>query len=374
MEELSAILLELLQKHYRVSLPGIGSFVVRDESARIDQDSNTMLPPTKKVVFSKQETWNDGLLEAAYAARFNLSEKEAQERIRHLMMDIRYDLDDKGKISFPNFGCLRQGKQNAIELEQKVNLEEMLGLTPISLGTKSRHVGTSNSKNQKSSRPRPNKPHHSGGQEQACSDALAPFRLDRKKIALVILAGLVGLTVTTVLIYLLLGNSSKEEQALLSPQKQKNASKYELPSQHVDDNKKDDNEDEDSYEQPLEQYESEYIPPKQTRTTKENSTRNKGHEPDPLPEAPPPTRQTHSNVAHNVQYCIIITSVTSRIAAERKIATLTDAGYSDCHIAEVKNGRYRVAIGCYADVQQARRDLATVRHSVSDAWILEKQK
>jgi nucleoid DNA-binding protein len=352
MEELSGILLELLQKHYRVSLPGIGSFVVTDQSARVDEQTNTILPPTKKVIFSKQETWNDGLLEAMYAVRFDISESEAQERIRHLMMDIRFDLDDKGKVVFPNLGCLRQGKQNTIDLEQKVNLAEVLGLTPVPFDL------NPSRRNPQSFPDDLSHASNRGYKDYNLLKALSSFKLKPQKIVLMVVAGLIGIAVSAGLIVMFLGRSNQNEQELLPPKKQPSTHYYELPSLDEDSD-----DEEELYEQPVDpQYDSPNAAQKQKKTKNQSPT------PKPTQKEPPSIPRP----ARNVQYCVIITSVTSRIAADREVSTLKGAGYRNCHIAEVKNGRYRVALGCYSDQAQARRELAIAKRTVSDAWLLEK--
>jgi nucleoid DNA-binding protein len=382
MEELSVILLDLLKKHYRVSLPGIGSFVVTDQSARIDEDKNIMLPPAKKVVFSKQETWNDGLLEAAYAVRFNLSEDEAQERIKHLMMDIRFNLDDKGKVTFPNFGCLRQGRHNSIELEQKVNIEAMLGLSPVPLGTKYH-----NKRKKQRYQPQETRDNSDGEiyrtHKTDAWEFLSGFKLNKQKIALIILAGLVGLSISVIIALAIINKGSKnEEEALLPnanaqknsklPNTQKTSNiRYTLPTTPEEDAIANNNG--EGYEQPMEEYSANNT--KTTRTNKRQSARKISnairHEPPPDDDVPE-RRANSASARRNVQYCVIIASHTSRIAAEQQVKFFKGEGYPNCHIAEIKDGRFRVAIGCYRDHNFARRELSVIKRSVNDAWILTK--
>ena len=359
-------MLELLQKHYRVSLPGIGSFVVTSQPARIDEQNNTIEPPVQKVVFSKQETWNDGLLEAAYAARFGLTESEAQERVRHLMMDIRFELDDKGRVNFVNLGCLRQGRQNAIDLEPKVNLAEMMGLAPVPLDLNWQN-GKGTRKNGKPPRRRASADEGEGG---GVSKSLRAFKLKPQRIALMAAAGLVGIASSVALIALFIGRSDKIKEELLHPADKHPPSRhYELPSRDDDDA---DDGGGGFYEQPVDpQYDSPAAKPKGKKTGQPPAVRTPAPSPAPRPEprAPAPS---HSPSA-SAQYCVIVSSVTSPAAAEREVNALQSAGYRNCHIAEVKNGRYRVAIGCYHDIGQARQELAIVKRNVRDAWLLEKR-
>jgi nucleoid DNA-binding protein len=355
MEELSVILLELLQHHYRVSLPGIGSFLVTDQPASFDEQRNVMLPPSKKIIFSKKETWNDGLLEATYAARFGLSEHEAQERVRHLMMDIRFDLDDKGKVNFPNLGCLRQGKHNSIDLEQKNNLSEALGLTTVSLGTSNRPDDEEQLDDIIIDRQK---------KDKTFLESLSTFRLKPQNIALAILAGFVSIIVASVAFLVLSRGSNQNEQELLQVEKPSGTDTYSLPDNvlDVDENYE--------YEQP---YDKPVATKPETSTPKPSATKKTAAPSVPVVPKPKPTpTPAPKQSADNTQYCIIIASITSLDAAERKVSTLSSAGYRDCHIAEQKNGRYRIAIGCYSDRKQAVRELAKTKDSVPDAWILEK--
>lgn len=60
--KLSKYILDLLYRYELVIIPDLGGFLVKSVSAKIDERSNTIHPPSKRLGFNTQLTANDGLL------------------------------------------------------------------------------------------------------------------------------------------------------------------------------------------------------------------------------------------------------------------------------------------------------------------------
>ncbi|MDD4848379.1 MAG: hypothetical protein PHR53_06435, partial [Bacteroidales bacterium] len=60
--DLGKYIVELLQSHECVVLPGLGGFITRHEGATIHPGQNLCTPPTRTVLFNDQLVNNDGLL------------------------------------------------------------------------------------------------------------------------------------------------------------------------------------------------------------------------------------------------------------------------------------------------------------------------
>jgi nucleoid DNA-binding protein len=352
MDELSKLLVDLLLKHNRVSLPGIGAFLANSQPANINEHSNMIAPPFKAITFSKEETWNDGLLEALYAQRYGLSGAEANNKVKLLMMDIRFELDDKGKVIFNGLGYLRQGEETrdiSFGQNKKINLNaDSFGLPEFSLPLKGKK--------------RP--------QSTPVKIAKKPTLFFGKSrnpynIALVVSACIVSVMVATGLYLYLSHSSSNNEKELAS---KTNPTIAELPTDDNDEYAEQDTEEGDESEVTMEQNDDveRHIEKNTTRSTVPAAA-----PPKSAPKIDPPVRDVTSA---RTQYCIIVANVGgSRSLAEEKVRTFIKMGYKDSRIAGENNGRYRIAAACYTNQEQARRELTQIKRVIPDAWLLEKK-
>ncbi len=103
---ISNLLQQLLINHNRVSLPGVGAFKVEHSPATFTNEGMRMLPPSKHIYFSAAETWNDNLLEHAFAKENNCSFEEAQQQLLFFGQQTVVELEHGKRIKFPGFGAL----------------------------------------------------------------------------------------------------------------------------------------------------------------------------------------------------------------------------------------------------------------------------
>jgi nucleoid DNA-binding protein len=103
----SMLLRQLLRTHDRVSLPGLGAFVVDLTSAALVKGGRAMRPPSKQVVFSSAETWNDGLLEQALAKDQGYTPEDAQKQMAAFSQKLIEQLAVEQRVELPELGVLR---------------------------------------------------------------------------------------------------------------------------------------------------------------------------------------------------------------------------------------------------------------------------
>lgn len=133
--ELGKLIADLLREHNRVSLPGIGAFVGNYQPAILKEDTLELAPPYKEVIFSKDETWNDELLEKLVAKVEEVSDDKAKKTVAKEVAKILAELNKNGSFAFPGLGRLvKETWRVNFEMEEGVNLlTDAFGLETISM-------------------------------------------------------------------------------------------------------------------------------------------------------------------------------------------------------------------------------------------------
>jgi len=107
MSIVSELLCRLLQTHNRVSLSGLGAFLVNHVPADFIKGGRMMLPPSKRITFSTSETWNDGLLDEAIAQAEGYTPAGAQKQMTDFLQNLSRQLKSGQRVEFPGLGTLR---------------------------------------------------------------------------------------------------------------------------------------------------------------------------------------------------------------------------------------------------------------------------
>ena len=133
--ELGKHIADLLREHNRVSLPGIGAFVGNYQPARLNEDTFELAPPYKEITFSKDETWNDELLEKLVARVEEISDDEAKRMVAEAVAFIVAELNKNESCDLPGFGRLvKEAWRITFEIEEGLNLlTDAFGLETISV-------------------------------------------------------------------------------------------------------------------------------------------------------------------------------------------------------------------------------------------------
>lgn len=127
---------QLLAEHATVIVPGFGAFISNYKSAEIDEEGESIKPPSSEISFTTQFKNNDGLLVGHVAGEENISHYEALQEIEKERDDILYRLDKGEKIVLENLGVLYYDETYHLVFEaqsdENRNLESYgLGAAPL---------------------------------------------------------------------------------------------------------------------------------------------------------------------------------------------------------------------------------------------------
>ncbi len=113
-------------------MPGFGAFLAHTASARIDDASNTLYPPTKIISFNQQLSKNDGLLVSHISKSKNLAYEQLLDEVQNEAKVWNERLNQGESIELPGIGKLLMNHEGSIQFkpEEKVNyLASSFGLS-----------------------------------------------------------------------------------------------------------------------------------------------------------------------------------------------------------------------------------------------------
>ncbi|MDR3188507.1 MAG: SPOR domain-containing protein [Prevotellaceae bacterium] len=326
MEEIAELLIELLKKHNRVSLPSMGAFVASPQPAVIEK--NRIIPPSKKVVFQKSEVWNDGLLEHLYAERYGLSVEDAREKLYRIIADIRFELDATGKVTLSGLGTLKQTPSRDVSfgLAKKLNLQEdSFGLDEVSIASKA----------------------EGGGAKKAG----ATGKTNNVPLFVLFCVMLATISALTLFFFLNRIRSKDNIEALITEQDEPQTDfPTDLPKQKTLDLGSRTVSQLAPEETPVEVHPQQPAQPKVNARALEEKPRQKA--------------------TTRCEFCTVVASFNTREGARVKAQRYKNMGYN-ARVIDGENNRYRVALGCYPTHEAAKQGLVEAAKFVNDAWILE---
>jgi hypothetical protein len=118
MESFAEIISRLLLRHNCVIIPEFGGFVARTSSSEIDEIRGVIYPPKKSILFNQQLTISDGLLISEYALTNQLSFTDAQEKIKQIISLWKDELNSGKTISIEKVGTLQFGENGTLQFVQ----------------------------------------------------------------------------------------------------------------------------------------------------------------------------------------------------------------------------------------------------------------
>ena len=125
---------ELLFANQGVVIPGFGGFVSEYEPAAFDVNENKFLPPSKKITFNADYTFQDSLLIDYISKKEKIEKTEAKKILDNFVIEIKSELKNGKKIDFPELGTLSETKKGEIQFKQSAEsnfLSESYGLKSI---------------------------------------------------------------------------------------------------------------------------------------------------------------------------------------------------------------------------------------------------
>lgn len=148
MFDLSSYITGLLFIHDCVILPGFGGFVANYQEAVHDETSNTFAPPSKKLVFNSNLSYNDGLLINYLSRQLGIRYEEAEQMVKQSVEDAWIRLEKGETLKFEGIGSFRYNEDSALIFDPQVTenlLSDSYGLfsfrfPPLSYQTKAKTV------------------------------------------------------------------------------------------------------------------------------------------------------------------------------------------------------------------------------------------
>lgn len=131
----SVLILEFLNKHGHVNIPGFGVFYLKNTNASLDNENAHILPPGKEVAFRTETSEKDENLADCIVQQNKISRIEAEIELRKLTNFWNSTLEKDGKIAIENIGTffLDDSKLHFTG-ERTVNLSpDFYGLEEINL-------------------------------------------------------------------------------------------------------------------------------------------------------------------------------------------------------------------------------------------------
>ena len=135
---ISNCVFNLLKDHDCVTIPGFGSFICQIDSAKISVDGTKIFPPSKRIVFNKLLTSDDGLLTKYISEKqgvsYNHSKKTlkvwTKKRIKKLKKIGFFKINKVGEINFNDGNYRFIPSLNSNLLSSSYGLE-VVGLKPV---------------------------------------------------------------------------------------------------------------------------------------------------------------------------------------------------------------------------------------------------
>ena len=125
---------ELLFANQGVVVPELGGFVSEYEPAAFDVNENKFLPPSKKITFNSEYSYQDNLLIEFISEKENIDKEKSKKLLDDFVKDIKQKLEKGEKVDFPEIGTLSQSVKGRIiftQNEESNLLTESFGLQSI---------------------------------------------------------------------------------------------------------------------------------------------------------------------------------------------------------------------------------------------------
>jgi len=134
--EISQHIRDLLLTHDRVILPDFGAFIAKYKPAKINDETHTMSPPCKEIIFDSRIIVNGGLLENYIAQHENISTDEATVQIREYVKTLKSKLNAGKEVKLVELGSFSKGKEGIVMFSYEPSgnlLLDSYGLPKITL-------------------------------------------------------------------------------------------------------------------------------------------------------------------------------------------------------------------------------------------------
>ncbi|OFX88157.1 MAG: hypothetical protein A2W99_10565 [Bacteroidetes bacterium GWF2_33_16] len=127
---------DLLLKHEGLVIPDLGGFVSEYEPAAFDVNESKFLPPTKKLYFKPEFSFEDSVFADYIAKKENINLEDAKKKISEFAIHVKKEFKKGLSIDIKDVGVLSQTKKGVILFEQDKNLNlltESFGLKSVKI-------------------------------------------------------------------------------------------------------------------------------------------------------------------------------------------------------------------------------------------------
>jgi len=128
------IVKEVLAREQFVTLPGLGSFIVKELNSTINPINGEIKPRHSSIIFNNKISEDDGVLTSQYKAIFSLSYKEAQDTIKREINLLENQLTNKKYFAFNPLGNFFFNETSGIffvpKAQNNINTQSF-GLKPL---------------------------------------------------------------------------------------------------------------------------------------------------------------------------------------------------------------------------------------------------
>lgn len=130
---LSTLLQQFMKESGKASIPGLGTFILKEFPSELLDEGKMIMPPRKGIVFESTYS-EDGLLESTYSKMYNVSLEKSRNEINALSIQMKKELMSGYKLNIPHFGilCFNEGYEFSFKPDESLNyIDEDYGLEPI---------------------------------------------------------------------------------------------------------------------------------------------------------------------------------------------------------------------------------------------------
>lgn len=124
--DLSVYIKELLFLHDCVIIPEFGGFIANYRPARINHESNTLIPPAKDISFNKSLTHNDGLLISYISEVKGVGYVDAKRMVDRFVKDIVKQIEKGKRTPFDEIGVFFFDNQKNLQFEPDLSTNFLL--------------------------------------------------------------------------------------------------------------------------------------------------------------------------------------------------------------------------------------------------------
>jgi len=123
-------LLELLLESGKVTVPGLGEFVMNSQSASFGAGRKSLLPPTKSFSFNEDHNASDDALAGYLTQVVDINEKQAKQFVDKFSASVNEGLDAKKPVELAYVGLLKKQDGKIDFLQNSMTIAKINNLLP----------------------------------------------------------------------------------------------------------------------------------------------------------------------------------------------------------------------------------------------------